>query len=211
MIKAAVWFCLLAAPLAADRDFLRADEADQVREAQDPNERLKLYAKFARERVALAEQLLSKEKTGRSILVHDALEDYSNIVDAIDDVIDDGLKRKVEMNAGVSAVTGMQRQVAPILQKWINSPPKDYGRYEFVLKQALETTNDSLALAQKDTRARTAEVEAREAREKKEIESMMTPTDLAARRKQEAKAAEDQRKQKKAPTLRRKGELPKEP
>ncbi|MFB3829427.1 MAG: hypothetical protein ACE15B_21840 [Bryobacteraceae bacterium] len=211
MIKAAVCFCMFAAPLAAQRDFLTADEADQVREAQEPNERLKLYAKFARERIALVEQLLSKEKTGRSIMVHDTLEDYSNIIDAIDEVIDDSLKRKQDIKAGISAVADMERQAAPVLQKWVDAPPKDYGRYEFVLKQALETTQDSLELAQQDTRARTAGVEAREAREKKEIESMMTPADLAAKRKQEAKAAEEQRKQKKAPTLRRKGELPKEP
>ena len=66
---------LLAAPLAAQRDFLNSDEIDQIREAQEPNPRLSLYAKFAKERIDLIKNLLSKEKAGRSILVHDALED----------------------------------------------------------------------------------------------------------------------------------------
>jgi hypothetical protein len=44
---------LLAAPLAAQRDFLTADEVEKVRDAQEPNLRLKLYSQFAQERIDL--------------------------------------------------------------------------------------------------------------------------------------------------------------
>lgn len=211
MKQAVLCFCLLAAPLAAQKDFMTVDEADQIREAQEPNERLKLYAKFARQRIALVRQLLAREKAGRSILVHDVLEEFSGIIDAVDDVIDDALGRKIDLKAGLNAVSAMEREAIPVLQKVVDSPPKDYSRYEFVLKQALETASDSLQGAQGDTGKRAAEVQAREAKEKKELESLMTPTDLAEKRKQEAKAAEQEKKQRKAPTLRRKGEVPKEP
>jgi len=203
---------LAAALLAQRRDFLTADEIDQIREAQEPNVRVTLYAKFARERVDLIKSLLSKEKAGRAAMVHDALEDYAKILDAVDDVIDQALARKADMTAGLAAMAKADKEMLPILQKLRDSHPKDIDRYDFVLKTAIDSTADSLEMAETDLGKRTRDVETRQAREKKAIEEAMTPAEREGQKaddKQVAeKAAEQEKQQKKAPTLMRPGEKP---
>src|SRR5262249_458353 len=108
-MKTLVCCLLLAAPLAPHRDFLTPDEVDQIKEAQEPNERIVLYARFARQRIEMVKSLLSKEKAGRSLLIHDALDDYAKIIDAIDDVTDSALSHKADMQAGLKMVAGVER------------------------------------------------------------------------------------------------------
>lgn len=203
-------FCLLlAAPLAAQRDFLNADEIDQIRDAQDPNLRLGLYAKFARARIDLVKNQLVKDKPGRSALIHDALQDYGKILDAVDDVIDDALARHLDVKAGVAAVAAEERQTLPVLEKIQKDQPKDLERYSFVLKNAIETTSDGLDSAQQDLGKRAHEIEAREDKEKKERQASMSTAEKQAQK--EAQKTDDGNSgqpKRKPPTLMRPGEKP---
>jgi hypothetical protein len=207
----ALLLCLsLAAPLAAQRDFLTADEVEKVRESQEPNLRLKLYADFARERVDLVKNLLAKDKAGRSVLVHDTLDEYCKILDAIDTVADDALGRKLDVAAGLGAVASAEKGMLPLLQKIQDSRPRDLERYDFVLKQAIDATSDSLDAAREDLGQRSTEVEARQQKEKQERQQSMSPVERegqqADEKKAEEKKAVEETQQKKAPTLYRPGE-----
>jgi hypothetical protein len=197
---------------AQQRDFLTADETDQIKEAQEPNLRLSLYARFARQRIDLVKDLLAREKPGRSLLIHDTLEDYARIVDAIDMVADDALERKLDVKQGLGRVAAAEKEMLPLLQIIHDSPSKDADRFEFALKTAIDTTADSLDSAQEDLGERAKAVAGRAAKDEKARRDAMAPTEREAKDAYDKKVAADKQKkaeeQKKAPTLLRKGETP---
>jgi len=202
-----LFLCLAGAILAQQRDFLSADEVDQIRLVQEPNERLNLYIQFARQRVDLVEQAIAREKAGRSGMIHDLLDEYTKIIEAIDTVSDDALKRKIKIDLGMVAVASAEKEMLAALKKIEEQKPKDLARYQFSLKQAIETTEDSAELAAEDLDKRQQEVHAKTEKEKKELQSMMNPKDVEAKQAAEKKETETKRK---APSLMRKGERPPE-
>lgn len=170
----------LALPAAAQqRDFLTADEIDQIRYTPDPNDRLKLYDHFARQRIDQVRRLMETEKPGRSALIHDLLDDYTKIVDAIDALADDALAHKKAINIGIAAVAATEKETLAQLHKITDAKPKDFARYEFVLMQAIETTEDSLELNEQDLGKRAGDVEAKEKSEKAAREAAMKPEEPA--------------------------------
>jgi hypothetical protein len=214
-MKTLLWCLTLAAfgalLAAQDRDFLSSDEAQQIKDAQEPNQRMVLYARFARRRVDLVKSLIAKDKPNRSVIIHDALDDYTKIIDALDDVADDALQRKIDIKASIALIQGYERDLLPALQKLHDSHPKDIDRYDFVLKTAIDTTSDSLDLAEADIGERAKDVQFRAAQEKKTLDENRTPSERDAKQADEKKAAAaDQQQQaapqRKPPTLLRPGE-----
>ena len=184
------------APFAAaqaKRDYLTNDEANQIRNAQEPNDRIKLYVHFARQRMDQILQMMEKEKAGRSALIHDLLDEYTKIIEAIDTVADDSLHRHLAIDKGNALAATEEKDMLEALQKIQDSSPKDLARYDFVLKEAIDTTSDSLDLAKEDLDTRAAAVEAEAAKEKEARRAAMTP---------EEKAKSDDAEQKAAPTKR---------
>jgi hypothetical protein len=205
-MRHAILLVLLGVPLAAQqRDFLTADETDQLRLVQEPNERLKLYSKWALQRLDQIETMIAANKAGRAVFIHDLLEDYGHIVEAMDTVADDALRRKLSIDAGITALTATEKDMVARLQKIRDAKPKDLPRYEFVLTDAIETTQDSLELNQADLPGRTASIAAKEKKEKDE-RAAMAPADGADRKAAaEAKPAATT-PTRKPPTLLRPGE-----
>jgi hypothetical protein len=211
----AVSLCLFmiagASAVFAQRDFLTNDEIEKVREAQEPNERLKLYVLFARQRVDQFEKLVAKPKKGRSGEARELLDDYSRIMDAIDNVSDDALKHKAALTEGPTAVTTAEKKFLTQLQKIKDNPPSDFGLYAVALDEAISATNDSLELATGDLSKRAVELTAEDKKTKKQVEDMISAEDNKGHPVDESKktvqaSTEDAKPKRKPPTLLKPGE-----
>jgi hypothetical protein len=204
----AILLVCAASAVAQEREFLTADEIDRVRDAQEPNMRLKLYIEFARERLAVTQQFLAKDKPGRSALIHDALDDYSHIIEAIDTVSDDALVRKVPVDIGMKEVAAAEGEMLATLKKIQDSAPKDLERYQFVLQNAIDTTSDSKELSEEDLHKRAGELVSEEKKEKQERKALSNSEDKSAKNSPEDKPGVIKAGDRKPPTLYKPGEKP---
>jgi hypothetical protein len=211
-MKSLLLLFVLLIPAFGQRDFLTSDETDQIREAQEPNVRLQLYLHFAKQRIDQVKSLIASAKPGRSALIHDLLDDYTNIIDAIDTVSDDALKRRKDISIGTKALAKAEPEILKTLEEIQESHPKDLSRYDFQLKQAIGSTNDSIELAGADLSKRSTEVAEKSDKEKKEIESMSakSPADKASDKKLASLPSDmisaDGKPARKPPTLLKPGE-----
>lgn len=208
---AAACLLALASLPAQDRDFLSTDEVEQVRLTQEPNARLMLYNKFAEARILQVEDLLKAEKAGRSVLIHDLLEDLVDILDTVDTVADDALRNNMQIAEGMQDVAKRHAVMAEKLRKIDQMELSDRARYQFQLQMAIDTVEDSLELAQEDLAKRKGDVLAKDKAEKAEREALRTPQDVADRKEADKKQAEFDKKTgrtRKAPSLYKPGEQP---
>jgi len=148
----------LTAPLRAQqqRDPLNDLESDQLREAaQDPYKRLKLMIHFTSERLDTAEATQKDaEAKGRGQRVHDALADFRELVDELDDNIDDFVQKQQDLRKPlgevISAEEGFDKRLKAMNER--AQDPKlagEYRMYSFVLQDAQEAVNLSLEDAKK--------------------------------------------------------------
>ena len=141
---------LLAVPLCAQhrRDPLNPLEVDQLRDAMlDPDERLKLYVKFSRDRMTKLEQMRSDPKvTERAVQTHDMLQDFLSVYDELNNNVDMYVGRKNDIRKPLKLVieadTEFQSRLRA-LKDSANANPSEAKQYEFLLTDALDTVDSS--------------------------------------------------------------------
>ena len=197
----------LGQEILVTKDFLTEFEADQIRLAQDPNERIPIYLQFAKLRLALIDQLLAKEELGRGAKVHDNLSELGRIVEAVDMVIDDALLRDADISKTIPPLLNAEREFLSRLQRIQETDPDDLWRYEFALEDAIYILEDSIEITSEDLTARKSGLIETDGAEKAAREKTMSQQ----RREEVQEAAQEQQKEeedreKKRPSLLKKGE-----
>jgi hypothetical protein len=129
---------------AQRREFLTPDEIFQVREAQEPADRMKLYVEFARARLDRIDKEMLKPSADRAAMIHDLLQQYDQIIDAIDNVAELGQAKRALLRKGLDAAVRAEPEFIKRLKDLEAKNPKDLEEFRFMLQQAIETTEDSL-------------------------------------------------------------------
>jgi hypothetical protein len=130
------------------RDPFTQPEIDQIRDTSwEPQLRLGLYVKFARERLVAMEQARSDPKTkDRPQVTHDRLDDFLLIYDELNDNIDTYVDRQDDIRKPLKVIMDADTEfVAKLLalRDAAGVSPPEAQQYEFILSEALHTLDGS--------------------------------------------------------------------
>jgi hypothetical protein len=142
---------LVATAQTRDRDPLNDKEIDEMRDTADfPDKRLELMIKFAHARMAQIDQLRVDVKAAknRPQQIHDLLQDFTTLVDEVDDNIEMYASHKTDMRKGLKlmleADSEWQLKLRALKEQ---SPPEELEQFSFVLSNAADAVKDSAASA----------------------------------------------------------------
>jgi len=159
-VGAALLTAAAAASGQRQRDPFTQAEIYQIRDVSwEPQQRLALYVKFARERLVALEQMRNDPKVKeRGRQTHDMLEDFLAVYDELDDNVDMYFGRRDDIRKPLKAVIEADTEFQSKLRALKNSGNTNADElklYEFQLTDALDTVDSSAD----DHRKTLAEVE----------------------------------------------------
>src|SRR5580693_1074113 len=152
-VEAGIFLLLLVAAMSAlgqrHRDPFTQAEIDQIRDTSwEPQLRLALYVKFARERLVGLEQMRSDPKTkDRAQQTHDHLDDFLLIYDELNDNVDTYVDRKDDIRKPLKVIVDADTEFDAKLRALRDAAgvsAEEAKQYEFVLTNALDTVDGSV-------------------------------------------------------------------
>jgi hypothetical protein len=131
------------------KDYLSEYEADKIRDAETPNERIKLFVQFADERLKKFQYELDHPSASRhSEMLNYLMNSYIGCVDDASDLIQEGIEKQQNVRAGVDLMANKAKEFLETLKK-ISADAKEIDIYKLNLDDAIEGTQDAVNDAEK--------------------------------------------------------------
>jgi hypothetical protein len=125
------------------KDYLSGVEADKIREAETPNERITLFLTFADDRLKkLQYEFEHPSQTNHAEMINSLLNAYVGCVDDAADLIQLGIEKQQNIRKGIDLMASRTKDFLVSLQKIPTDAP-DAEFYKDNLDDALEGTRDA--------------------------------------------------------------------
>jgi hypothetical protein len=125
------------------KDYLSGVEADKIREAETPNERITLFLTFADDRLKkLQYEFDHPSQTNHAEMLNSLLNAYVGCVDDAADLIQLGIEKQQNIRKGIDLMASRTKDFLAVLQKIPTDQP-DSELYKDNLDDAIEGTQDA--------------------------------------------------------------------
>jgi hypothetical protein len=139
-------------PVSAQRpekDYLSGVEADKIRDAETPNERIKLFLTFAQDRLKKFQYELEHPSPNKHTeMLNYLMNSYIGCVDDAADIIQVGLDHQDNIREGVDFMVVKAKEFLPVLEKF-KADGTQIDLYKDNLDDAIEGTQDAMNEAEK--------------------------------------------------------------
>jgi hypothetical protein len=127
-------------------DYLSDGEADQIRNADTPSQRMKLYVSFAEDRLKKFDYELNRKvpEARRSEILNSLLNGYSGCVDDGADQIDLAKEKQVDIHDALKLMQTKYKSFLDQLEIYNKGGP-EIDTYRDTLEDAIDGTKDALS------------------------------------------------------------------
>jgi hypothetical protein len=127
------------------KDYLSESEADQIREAYEPAERITLYVKFAEDRLKKFQYELNRkvQDRRRAEVLNNLLNGYTGCMDDAADQIAVGKERQSDIHGVLKLMKSKGNEFLDILEKLQEKGP-ELDTYKDTLLDAIDGTKEAL-------------------------------------------------------------------
>ena len=128
------------------KEYLTQSEADRIRDAETPGERIRIFITFAEDRLKKFQYELGRTvpERRRAEILNGLMNGYAGCVDDAADQIAIAREKQADIRAALKLMKSKAQQFLEVLEK-LNQGGPEFDTYKDTLEDAVEGTKDALA------------------------------------------------------------------